>query len=83
MRMFSSRLLARVGAPSGLLGEIAVGGAIPAVPWRKVGLIFPVRDCLSFCCAVKDCAGRVISAMLGGETSMPRRTGLAALGGAA
>ena len=83
MPMFSSRLLARVGASSGLLGEIAAGGAIPAVPWWKVGPMFPVRGCRSFCCAVKDCAGLVISAMLGGETSMPRRTGLAALDGAA
>ena len=79
--MLSSRLLARAGLSSVLLGEIAVGGAIPAAPWCKVG--FCCRGGRSFCCAVKDCAGLVISAMLGGEMSMPRLAGLAALGDAA
>ena len=83
MRMFSSRLLARVGVSAALPGDRAVGGASPAVPWRKAGLAFPVWGCRSFCCAVKDCAGLVRSAMLGGETSMPRRTGLAAFAEAA
>ena len=62
--MLSSRLLARAGLFSCLSGEIAVGGAIPAVPWCKVGFCW--RGGRSFCCAVKDCAGLLRSAMLGG-----------------